>query len=80
MKRIAVIGLRNLREFKEFIADFVQKSDLELHVGSAYDKKNEREYIFIMCEDDIGDMPFDDIIECDPIRLSLRLRIRRNEE
>lgn len=77
MKQIAVIGLKNLKEFDEFIEDYIPQEFCQKLKGEAIDTNTDTKYIFIMCEDDIGDRHFDNILECDQTRLLLRLRMKR---
>lgn len=81
MKHIAVVGLKDTNQFHDWAYE-KQKCSKKLDVGRSWAVDMDKciWYYCILCSADIGGRVFDDIIECDPLRLELRLRLKNDEE
>ena len=75
MKQVAVVGLKNVDEFKSFMKDFIPEADRQLCQCMAYDINTNTKYVFIGNKEDIKDKKFNSILECDQTRLELRLHL-----
>lgn len=81
MKHIAVVGLKDTKQFHDWVYE-KRKDSKNLDIGRslAVDRDKCIWYYCILCNEDICGRVFDDIIECDPLRLELRLRLKNDEE
>ena len=81
MKHIAVVGLKDAKQFHDWAYE-KRKDSKNLDIGGSWAVDTDKciWYYCILCNEDIGGRVFDDIIECDPLRLELRLRLKNDEE
>lgn len=78
MKHIAVVGFQNTQQFHDWAYEKLKYSDRkEIGTSWAVDLDANIWYYCIFCNADIGGRVFDGIIECDPLRLELRLRLKK---
>ena len=76
MKNVAVVGCKNLTDFKQWIKKLLRYSKkVEFGKNWVYDVNNDTKYYGVFCSMDIVGRKFDQMIECDPLRLELRLRL-----
>ena len=81
MKHIAVVGFQNTKQFRDWAYE-KRKDSKNLDIGKSWAVDMDKciWYHCILCNDDIGGRVFDEIIECDTLRLELRLRLGSNED
>lgn len=78
MKHIAVVGFQNTQQFHDWAYEKLKSSDRkEIGTRWAVDIDGNIWYYCILCNADIGGRVFNGIIECDPLRLELRLRLKK---
>lgn len=73
MKNIAVIGFTNLKEFRDWARDHIVDCDYP-KIGRNWVKDEEKDIVYwcITCISDIDGTHFDEIVDIDPVRESLR--------
>ena len=78
MKLIAVVGFSNLKDFRDWAYERIIQSDKDHLLGKDYyvNETEKIEYRCILCEKDLIGKRFDDYIEVDNLRLSLKKRVR----
>ena len=81
MKHIAVVGLKDTKQFRDWVVHKLNGS-LKFTIGTSFalDESNQICYYCILCNEDMLGRVFNDVIECDPLRLALRLRLKNDEE
>ena len=81
MKHIAVVGLKDTSQFRSWVYEKIKDSKrYTLGRDFAMDEDNHICYYYILCNEDMLGRVFNDVIECDPLRLELRLRLKNDEE
>lgn len=80
MKNIAVVGCKNLSDFKQWAQRLLKHSKkVEYGKNWAYDIDHNTKYYCLLCNMDMVGRKFNEMIKCDPLRLELKLRLGENK-
>lgn len=81
MKHIAVVGFQNTQQFRDWAYNRLNGAKKrEVGYDWAVNFDENIWYYCILCVADIRGRVFDGIIECDTLRLELRLGLKNEEE